>query len=124
MLVLLFCMDSGLNIETDIRECVRLTKLKNDIIEVMCNILNYLGVSSYDYHYTQHHENCRKDMNAIYQNGINSKNEITVETCKHFYECLKMLESVTETDDPDYYTFRRKIRRLIISLVSATSSPM
>jgi hypothetical protein len=120
-------MDSGLKMETveevDTRECMRLTKLKDDIIEVMCNILNYLSVSSYDYHYTQYHENCRKNMNAIYQNGTDSKNALTVESCKHFYECLKGLESVTETDDPDYYTFRRKIRRLIISLASITSSP-
>jgi hypothetical protein len=93
----------------------RLSKLKEDILSVMASTLNYLTVSSYDYYYTQYHQECRNEMNAVYDNGATS---ITVESCKHFYECLKRLESVTDTDDPDYYEFRRKIRRFIISLAS------
>jgi hypothetical protein len=100
-------------------EETRLSKLKEDIIGVMCNVLNYMTLSSYDYYYTQYHQECRKEMNAIYDNGASS---ITVENCKHFYECLKRLESVTDTDDPDYYEFRRKMRRFIISLASIRAS--
>ena len=96
-------------------EETRLSKLKVDIIEVMCNVLNYMTLSSYDYYYTQYHQECRNEMNAVYDNGASS---ITVESCKHFYECLKRLESVTDTDDPDYYEYRRKMRRFIISLAS------
>ena len=96
-------------------EETRLSKLKVDIIGVMCNVLNYLTVSSYDYYYTQYHQECRNEMNAIYDNGASS---ITVENCKYFYECLKRLESVTDTDDSDYYEYRRKMRRFIISLTS------
>jgi hypothetical protein len=98
-------------------EEMRLSKLKDDIIGVMCNVLNYLTVSSYEYYYTQYHQACRKEMNAVYDKGASS---ITVESCKHFYECLKQLESVTDTDDPDYYEYRRKIRRFIISLASVS----
>ena len=96
-------------------EETRLSKLKEEIISVMACVLNYLNVSSYDYYYTQYHQECRKEMNAVYDRGASS---ITVESCKHFYECLKRLESVTETDDPDYYEYRRKMRRFIISLAS------
>jgi hypothetical protein len=115
-------MDTN-NVEMEVMEgsCeeTRLSKLKEDIIGVMCNVLNYMTLSSYDYYYTQYHQECRKEMNAIYDNGASS---ITVENCKHFYECLKRLESVTDTDDPDYYEFRRKMRRFIISLASIRAS--
>jgi hypothetical protein len=115
-------MDTN-NVEMEVMEGsseeTRLSKLKEDIIGVMCNVLNYMTLSSYDYYYTQYHQECRKEMNAIYDNGASS---ITVESCKHFYECLKRLESVTDTDDPDYYEFRRKMRRFIISLASIRAS--
>jgi hypothetical protein len=115
-------MDTN-NVEMEVMEGsseeTRLSKLKEDIIGVMCNVLNYMTLSSYDYYYTQYHQECRKEMNAIYDNGASL---ITVESCKHFYECLKRLESVTDTDDPDYYEFRRKMRRFIISLASIRAS--
>jgi hypothetical protein len=115
-------MDTN-NVEMEVMEGsseeTRLSKLKEDIIGVMCNVLNYMTLSSYDYYYTQYHEECRNEMNAIYDNGASS---ITIESCKHFYECLKRLESVTDTDDPDYYEFRRKMRRFIISLASIRAS--
>jgi hypothetical protein len=115
-------MDTN-NVEMEVMEGsseeTRLSKLKEDIIGVMCNVLNYMTLSSYDYYYTQYHQECRNEMNAIYDNGASS---ITVESCKHFYECLKRLESVTDTDDPDYYEFRRKMRRFIISLASIRAS--
>ena len=105
------------SVETFEMDCedARLTKLRVDIIGVMCNVLNYMILSSYDYYYTQYHQECRNEMNAVYDKGASS---ITVESCKHFYECLKRLESVTDTDDPDYYEYRRKMRRFIISLAS------
>ena len=100
-------------------EETRLSKMKEDILSVMCNVLNYMTLSSYDYYYTQYHQECRNEMNAVYDSGARS---ITVESCKHFYECLKRLESVTDTDDPDYYEYRRKMRRFIISLASFRTS--
>ena len=107
--------NNSVEMETMGCEETRLSKLRVDVIGVMCNVLNYMTLSSYDYYYTQHHQECRNEMNAIYDNGASS---ITVESCKRFYECLKRLESVTDTDDPDYYEYRRKIRRFIISLAS------
>jgi len=80
-------------------------------LSLMANVLNFLSVSSYDYYYTLKHQQCRKDMDDIYDGGI-----ITFESCNHFYECLKQLESVTETDDSDYYEYRRKMRRVVIDL--------
>ena len=107
-------MESAETFEMGCEE-TRLSKLRVDIIGVMCNVLNYMTLSSYEFYYTQYHQECRNEMNAIYDNGASS---ITVESCKRFYECLKRLESVTDTDDPDYYEYRRKIRRFIISLAS------
>jgi hypothetical protein len=99
--------------EMGCEEETRLSKLKVDILSVMACVLNYLNVSSYEHYYMLHHQECRKNMNDIYDKGA-----ITLESCKHFYECLKRLEGVTETDDPDYYEFRRKLRRFTISLAS------
>ena len=107
--------NNSVEMETMGCEETRLSNLRVHVIGVMCNVLNYMTLSSYEYYYTQHHQECRNEMNAIYDNGASS---ITVESCKHFYECLKRLESVTDTDDPDYYEYRRKIRRFIISLAS------
>jgi len=100
-------------------EETRLSKMKEDILSVMACVLNFLTVSSYDYYYTQYYQECRNEMNAVYDNGASS---ITVESCKHFYECFKRLESVTDTDDPDYYEYRRKLRRFVISLASFRTS--
>jgi hypothetical protein len=108
----------GCDGEEMVCEETRLSKLKEDILSVMACVLNYLSVSSYEHYYTLHHQECRKDMNNIYESGAKSKGTVTLESCKQFYECLKRLESVTETDDPDYYEFRRKLRRFIISLAS------
>jgi len=114
------------NVEMELVEAnceeTRLIKLKEDVLSVMAGVLNYLSVSSYDHYYTLHHQECRKDMNDIYESGAKAKGAITLENCKHFYECLKRLESVTETDDPDYYEFRRKLRRFVISLASIRTS--
>jgi 16S rRNA C1402 (ribose-2'-O) methylase RsmI len=109
-------MDNNSGVEIVDCEDARLSNMKVEILGVMCNVLNYLSFSSYDYYYTQHHQECRKEMNAVYDKGATL---ITVESCKHFYECLKRLESVTDTDDPDYYEYRRKMRRFIISLSSS-----
>jgi len=118
-------MDTN-NVEMELVESgceeTRLVKLKDDILSVMACVLNYLSVSSYDNYYTLHHQEYRRDMNNIYESGAKAKGAITLESCKHFYECLKRLESVTETDDPDYYEFRRKLRRFIISLASIRAS--
>jgi hypothetical protein len=107
--------------ESDCEE-TRLVKLKEDILSVMACVLNYLSVSSYEHYYTLHHQECRKNMNYTYEKGTKTKSAITLESCKHFYECLKWLESVTDTDDPDYYEFRRKLRRFTISLASIKTS--
>ena len=113
-------MDKSVEMELveGVCEETRLSKMKEDILSVMASVLNYLTVSSNDYYYTQYHQECRNEMNAVYDNGASAKGTVTLETCKHFYECLKRLEGVTDTDDPDYYEYRRKMRRFIISLAS------
>jgi hypothetical protein len=114
-------MDTN-NIEMELMEVnseeTRLVKLKEDVLSVMACVLNYLSVSSYEHYYMLHHQEYRKNMNDIYEKGTKTKGAITLESCMHFYECLKRLEGVTDTDDPDYYEYRRKMRRFIISLAS------
>jgi len=108
--------------EMGCEEETRLVKLKEDVLSVMAGVLNYLSVSSYEHYYTLHHQEFRKDKNEINERGAKPKGAITLENCKYFYECLKRLESVTETDDLDYYEFRRKLRRFVISLASIRTS--
>jgi hypothetical protein len=90
----------------------------SDIYETLANFLNYLNVSLYEGQFTQRHEEARANLNAIYD-AVAATAETTPPTKAQlvsFYTDICVLEKVTDTDDPIYYTYKRLLRRYIASL--------
>jgi len=86
----------------------------NDIVTLFSQFLNYLNVSLYEAQFTQTHEEARANLNAIYNAVSQPPNEAPrLEQCVSFYNDILALRDVTYTDDPDYYTYTRKLRNYI-----------
>ena len=93
----------------------------HDIVVLMANIINYLNSSFYEGLFNQKHEEARKNINAIYDTASKTPNQSpTKEECVSFYQDLCLLTKVTYTDDPDYYTYKRKLRGWIDKLSITT----
>ena len=89
--------------------------------EVLANFLNYLNASLYEAQFTQKHEEARANLNAIYDAvAATPEQEPTKEQLVSFYNNIRTLEKVTDTDDPIYYTYKRLLRRCIASLEMST----
>lgn len=89
--------------------------------ELLANFLNYLNASLYEAQFTQRHEEARANLNAIYDAVSSSPDqEPTKEQLVLFYNEIRVLEKVTDTDDPIYYTYKRLLRRCIASLEMTT----
>lgn len=92
--------------------------------ELLANFLNYLNVSLYEAQFTHTHEIARANLNAIYDAvAASPEKKPTLEQLVLFYNDIRVLEKVTDTDDPIYYTYKRLLRRYIASLETTTSTP-
>ncbi len=99
------------------------------VLETFAHIINYLNVSLYEGQFTHKHEQARARINALYdevankvdvfKNENNSENITTTTTttttpfaneCAELYSNLICLWNVTDTDDPDYHNYIRKIK--------------
>jgi len=81
------------------------------VIVLFANFINYLNVSFYESQFTQKHEQARANLEEIYNNVSKTPEEPpTLEDCKSFYNDVRVLENVTDTDDPIYYTYKRILR--------------
>ena len=86
----------------------------NEIVTLLAHFQNYLNVSYYEAQFTQRHEESRANLNAIYETVSKTPNEPPrIEQCVSFYNDILELRHVTYTDDPDYYTYKRKLRNYI-----------
>ena len=89
----------------------------NEIITLFANFINYLNASYYEYHFTQCHQQARLNLDTIYTEVSKTpQTSPTLEQCISFYNDVRILENVTETDDPDYHTYKRLLRRYIGAL--------
>ena len=89
----------------------------NKIVSVMANMLNYLNVSLYEGQFTYKHEQARAKINEIYDSV--SKMPLlapSFDVTAEFYNNVKCLKNVTDTDDPDYYQYMRELRNYYIAL--------
>jgi hypothetical protein len=89
----------------------------NKIIITMANMLNYLNVSLYEGQFTYKHEQARAKINEIYDSV--SKTALlapSLYATAEFYNNVKCLQNVTDTDDPDYYQYMRELRHYYIAL--------
>ncbi len=86
----------------------------NEIVTLLANFVNYLNVSYYESLFTQKHEEARANINAIYDTVANTPNAPpTKEQCVSFYNDIRVLGNVTYTDDPDYFIYKRLLRKYI-----------
>jgi hypothetical protein len=86
----------------------------NEIVTLLANFVNYLNVSYYESLFTQKHEEARANINAIYDTVANTPNvPPTKEQCVSFYNDILVLGNVTYTDDPDYFIYKRLLRKYI-----------
>ena len=91
----------------------------NKIVITMANMLNYLNVSLYEGQFTYKHEQARAKINEIYDSVVSTKTPFdapSLETIAEFYNNVKCLKNVTDTDDPDYYQYMRELGNYYIVL--------
>ena len=88
----------------------------NEIVVLLANFINYMNVSYYESLFTQKHEEARANINAIY-NAISKTPHLppTKDQCISFYNDIRVLANVTHTDDPDYFIYKRLLRKYIAS---------
>jgi len=86
----------------------------SDSHEVIANFLNYINVSLYEAQFTQKHEEARANLNAIYDAVATTPP--TKAQLVSFYNDICVLENVTDTSDPIYYTYKRLLRRCITAM--------
>jgi len=89
----------------------------HEVIQLMAHFMNYLSVSLYESQFTKNHEDSYADLNTIY-NNVSSRSSIapSLSECEQFYDNIVYLGNVTYTDDPDYYTYKMKMRKYISDL--------
>ena len=88
----------------------------NKIVITMANMLNYLNVSLYEGQFTYKHEQARLKLNEIYDSV--SKTPLlapSLDVTAEFYNNVKYLKNVTDTDDPDYYQYMRELGNYYIA---------
>jgi hypothetical protein len=86
----------------------------NEVIVLLANFMNYLNASLYEAQFTQKHEEARANINVIYDTVSKTPNTPpTKDQCTSFYNDIRVLENVTFTEDPDYFTYKRLLRKYI-----------
>ena len=86
----------------------------NEGVALLANIINYLNASLYEAQFTQKHEEARANLHMIYDTVSKTPNTPpTKKQCMSFYNDIRVLERVTFTEDPDYFTYKRLLRKYI-----------
>jgi hypothetical protein len=94
----------------------------NEIVTLFANFINYLNVSYYEYHFTQTHQQARLNLDALFcEVSKTPEKSPTLEQCISFYNDVRTLKNVTETDDPDYHNYKRLLRRYIAVLSTSST---
>jgi len=89
----------------------------HEIVQLMANFMNYLSVSLYEGEFTKNHEDSYATICSIYDSVcLTPSMPPSLYDCSQFYQNIIYLANVTYTDDPDYYTFKRSLRKYIIDL--------
>jgi hypothetical protein len=87
------------------------------IVQTMANFMNYLSVSLYDGQFTKNYQDSYSILHSIYDSiALMPSTPPSLVDCEQFYQNIVYLANVTYTDDPDYYTFKRTLRKYIVDL--------
>ena len=86
-------------------------------VQLMANFMNYLSVSLYESEFTKNHQDSYATLKSIYD-SVSMTPYAVPSLCdiKQFYENIVYLGNVTYTDDPDYYTYKRGLRKYIVEM--------
>ena len=86
-------------------------------VQTMANFMNYLSVSLYESEFTKNHQDSYATLQSIYDSVSSTPSELPqLHDIKQFYENIVYLGNVTYTDDPDYYTYKRSLRKYIVEM--------
>jgi hypothetical protein len=89
----------------------------HEIVQTMANIMNYMSVSLYEGQFTKNHEDSYSILHSIYDSVASTPSIApSLVDCESFYSNIVYLAGVTYTDDPDYYTYKRTLRKYILDL--------
>ena len=89
----------------------------HEVVQLMANFINYLSVSLYESAFTKNHQDSLTTIHSIYDSvSLTPSIPPSLYDCSQFYQNIIYLANVTYTDDPDYYTFKRSLRKYIIEL--------
>mgnify|MGYP006992519682 CR=1 FL=1 len=87
------------------------------IVQTMANFMNYFSVSLYESEFTKNHQDSYATLQSIYDMvSLRPSNAPSLNDSQQFYNNIGYLASVTHTDDPDYYTYKRCLRKYIVDL--------
>lgn len=100
-----------------VTESVKLAeKPVHEVIETMTHVMNYMSVSLYETQFTKNHEDAYCMLKSIYDSvSMRPYEAPLVNDVKQFYDNIVFLGNVTYTEDPDYYTYKRRLRKYIYS---------
>jgi hypothetical protein len=101
----------------DVIESVKLAeKPVHEVIETMTHMMNYMSVSLYESQFTKNHEDAYCVLKSIYDSvALRPYEAPSIVDIKQFYDNIVFLGNVTYTEDPDYYTYKRRLRKYIHS---------
>ena len=87
----------------------------NEVVQNMTHMMNYLSVSLYESAFTKNHQDAYSVLQSIYDSvALRPSMLPSLHDIKQFYDNVVYLGGVTYTDDPDYYTYKRGLRKYII----------
>ena len=91
--------------------------LIHPIVQTMANFINYLSVSLYEDQFTKNHQDSYSTLQSVYDSvALTPSMPPYLVDCEQFYQNIVYLANVTYTDDPDYYTYKRNLRKYIVDL--------
>ena len=89
----------------------------HEVVQLMADFINYLSVSLYESAFTKNHQDSLAIIHSIYDSvSLKPSMSPSLYDCSQFYQNILYLENVTYTDDPDYYTYKRGLRKYIVDL--------
>ena len=84
------------------------------IVQCMADFMNYFSVSLYEGEFKKNNEDSYATLHSIYDSiYLKPSMPPSLIDCEQFYQNIVYLANVTYTDDPDYYTYTRKLRNYI-----------
>lgn len=89
----------------------------HEVVQTMTHMMNYLSASLYENQFTKNHEDAYSVLRSIYDSVALRPSVVpSLHDIKQFYDNVVYLGSVTYTEDPDYYTYKRKLRKYFINV--------